>query len=157
MGRKEKPAPRRRFFLATTSLKISGGCVLIPRMPAGYTIDAARGIVFSRAFGVITDDDLREHARKLKSDPQFQPAFRQFADFSGVTGVEVTATGVASIVGSSNPFPPDAVRAVFAPNPTAFGLSRLFEARHEASGMLVTRSREEAERHVGLAPGESLR
>ena len=126
-------------------------------MPAGYTIDVARGIVFTRVFGVITDDDLREHARKLKSDPQFKPTFRQFADFSEVTGVEVTAAGVASIIGSANPFPSDAVRAVLAPNPTAFGLARLFEARHEASAMLVTRSREEAERHVGLAPGESLR
>ena len=114
------------------------------------------GIVFSRGFGVITDEELREHARSLKSDPQFQPTFKQFADFSAVTGVEVTAAGVASIIGSSNRFPPDAVRAIFARNATAFGLARLFEARHDASGMLVTRSREEAERHVGIAPGESL-
>jgi len=125
-------------------------------VPAEYTIDLARAIVFTRGYGVITDDDLRNHASMLRRDPSFQPTFRQFVDFSAVTGVEVTAAGVASILGSANPFPPDAVRAVFVSNDAAFGLSRLFEIRHAASGMLVTRSREEAERHVGLAPGESL-
>jgi hypothetical protein len=139
------------------TLKIGRGCVLIPRMPAEYTIDAARGIVFTRGFGVITDDELREHASSLKRDPQFQPSFRQFVDFSEVTEVEVTAAGVGSILGRSNPFPPDAVRAILAPDPTTFGLSRIFEARHDASAMLVTRSREEAEQHVGLAAGASLR
>jgi hypothetical protein len=124
-------------------------------MPAEYTIDVARGIVFTRAFGVITDDEIRAHARELKRDPRFRPTFRQFADFSAVTVVEVTASGVASILGSANPFPPEAIRAIFAPNDAAFGLARLFEMRHDASAMLVTRSREEAERHVGLVPGES--
>jgi len=126
-------------------------------VPSDYTIDVERGIVFSRGFGVITDDELREHVRKLKSDPNFQPTFRQFADFSGVTVVEITTNGIASIIGSANPFPPNAVRAIFAPNATTFGLARMFEAKHTESSMLVTRSREEAERHVGLAPGESLR
>jgi hypothetical protein len=126
-------------------------------MPADYHIDVARGMVFSRGFGVVTDDELREHARTLKRDPQFQPSFRQFIDFSGVTSVEVTAQGVASILGKANPFPPDAIRSIFAPSEAAFGLARLFEMRHGASAMLVTRSREQAERHVGLAPGESLR
>jgi hypothetical protein len=126
-------------------------------MPADYTIDIARGIVFTRAFGVITDVELREHARTLKSDPKFQPTFRQFGDFSEVTEVQITGAGIASIVGSANPFPPDAVRALFAPNATVFGLARMFEIRQHGEHILVTRSREEAERHVGLSPGESLR
>jgi hypothetical protein len=125
-------------------------------MAFDYAIDVERGIVFTLAYGVLTDDDLRTHAYTLKRDPRFLPSFRQFADFAAVTAVEVTAPGVASILGSANPFPPDAVRAIFAPNDAAFGLSRLFEIRHTSAGMLVTRSREEAERHLGLAPGDSL-
>jgi hypothetical protein len=125
-------------------------------MPFDYSIDVEGGIVFTLAYGVLTDDELRAHAYTLKRDPRFLPTFRQFTDFAGVTAVEVTAAGVASIIGSANPFPPDAVRAIFAPNDAAFGLSRLFEIRHTSTGMLVTRSREEAERHLGLAPGESL-
>lgn len=125
-------------------------------MPAVYKIDVARGIVFTRGYGVVTDDDIVRHAHDLKNDPLFRPTFRQFTDFSEVAEIKVTSEGVASILSDANPFPPDAVRAVYAPSKLAFGMSRMFEIRHRASAMLVTDSREEAERHVGLAPGESV-
>lgn len=126
-------------------------------MPAEYIIDEARGIVFTRAFGTLTDDDLREHASRLKADARLKPYFRQIADFSDVQELTVTAAGVRAIAGAANPFGPAAVRAVYAPQDALFGLARMFEAAHDASHLLVTRDRAAAERHVGLEAGESKR
>ena len=125
-------------------------------MPADYRIDVKRRIVFTTGHGVVTDEDICRHALDLKVDPLFEQTFRQFADLSQVSEFKVTSSGIASIVGDANPFPPDAIRAYYAPRVAIFGMARMFELRHTESGMLVTNSREEAERHVGLAPGESV-
>src|SRR5579872_6241677 len=91
-------------------------------MPFHYAIDFARGIVFTRGWGNVTDDELRDHASQLKSDPAFNPGFRQFVDLSAISAVSVTTAGIAAITGDANPFPTSAVRAVFAPTNAAFGL-----------------------------------
>lgn len=124
-------------------------------MPAEYIIDAERGIVFSRGVGTVTDDDLQQHAAKLKADPAFKASFRQFADFSEVKELRITSGGIASIAGKANPFGPDAIRAAYAPQDLIFGMARMFATMHEASSLLVTRDRAAAERHLGLAAGES--
>src|SRR5579864_704527 len=124
-------------------------------MPTEYVIDNARGIVFTRAFGTLTDDDLRDHAVKLKADPSFMPTFRQLVDFSGVSEVALTSRGVTSVAGAANPFERAAVRAIFAPQDAIFGLARMFEVVHDSTNLLVTRDRAAADRHVGLEAGAS--
>ena len=125
-------------------------------MPAEYIIDTARGLVFSRGYGVITDDDLIAHVRSLAANPLFEGITRQFTDFSDVTEVHVTSDRLRQISGAANPFPMDSYRAILAPTDVAFGMSRMFEMLRSGENLLVTRSREVAERHLGLAPGESL-
>src|SRR5437660_8633707 len=116
-------------------------------MPASYRIDRDRGIVYSVATGVLTDDDLIAHQQRLAQDPDFKADFRQLFDTRGVTQVEVTP-GALRHRADANPFGHGARRAVIAPGDVAFGLARLFQLTANARGHLdelhVFRSSEEA-------------
>jgi hypothetical protein len=125
-------------------------------MPIEYKLLVERRLVLSRGHGVLTNDDILGHARALKNEQGFSPDFQQFADFSGVEPLQVTPDAVHAIRGNLNPFHPDAVRAMYAPDDITYALCRMFEMLHADRNLLVTRSREEAERHLGLAAGESL-
>ena len=37
-------------------------------MPASYLIDLPRGVVFSRGWGLLTDEEILAHARALRAD-----------------------------------------------------------------------------------------
>lgn len=94
-------------------------------MPGSYLIDVARGIVFSRGWGVTTDEHIAAHAETLKADPRFDPAFRQIFDFRELTEIRVTGAGVRNVA-QLNPFRRDARRAFVVSSGEAFGLTRMF-------------------------------
>lgn len=48
-------------------------------MPGSYLIDESRRLVFSRGWGVITDEEMASHAGNLRADPRFDPGFRKIA------------------------------------------------------------------------------
>lgn len=125
-------------------------------MPAEYIIVVERRLVLTRVYGVVADGDVIGHARRLRADPQFQADMKQFVDLEAVEPSPLSVDALHAIRGNLNPFKPDAVRSVYAPHDMPFAFSRMFEMLHSDKHMLVTRSREEAERHVGLAEGESV-
>lgn len=61
-------------------------------LPATYLIDLERKLVISHAWGVVTDDDVREHNRMLRTDPLFDPTYRQLVDMNGIAEDLVDAT-----------------------------------------------------------------
>lgn len=120
--------PRRRLGrgLAAREGKISHDRNRRPRMPGSYLIDVARGIVFTRAWGVLVDAEVLAHGSALKNDPRFHHGLRQIADFRELTSVRVTTEGV-TLAAQRNPFRRDARRALVAPSDESFGVSRMFE------------------------------
>ena len=96
-------------------------------MPCSYLIDLERSLVFSRGWGVFTDDELLWHGKTLRADPRFDPGFRQIVSFLDVTEVRVTAEGVRTLA-QINPFHKDSRRAIVVPSDLIFGLTRMFEA-----------------------------
>lgn len=97
-------------------------------MPADYLIDRALGVVFSRAWGVLTDADLLDHQRRLGQDPEFEPGLNQLFDFHEVTDVEVSAAGVRTLA-ERNLFRAGSRRA-FTVRPgemAIYGLMRMFQ------------------------------
>ena len=100
-------------------------------MPGSYLIDQTREIVFSRAWGVLTDDEVIWHAKSLRADDRFFPGFKQIADFRELSEILVTPEGVLQVA-HINPFTRNSRRAVVVPNDLAFGLVRMFEALAEA-------------------------
>jgi len=96
-----------------------------------YLIDVAQGLVFSRAWGVLTDGELHWHAETLAADPRFNPGFRQIASFLDVSDMRVSPEGVRTLA-QMNPFRRDSRRAVVVPSDVIFGLTRMFEAHINA-------------------------
>lgn len=95
-------------------------------MPAAYTIDPVRRVVFSRAWGILTDEDLLEHQRQLKADPAFDPSFNQLFDFRCVTESQLTGEGVRQLA-RRNAFGAHAKRVFVVLSPVMYGMMRMFE------------------------------
>lgn len=102
-------------------------------MPAAYRIDPERGLVLSRAWGTLRDDDIRRHYTELAADPAFDPSFRQLVDVREVTAVDLTSACIAEIA-KRNDFRPGARRAYVAPTDVAYGTARMLEAYAESVG-----------------------
>jgi hypothetical protein len=118
-----------------------------PRMPNSYTIDRVRRLVRSRAWGLLSNDDLREHYAKIAADPSFQPSFRQLADLRQVTALTVDARTIAENAGIPV-FDPKVRRAFIASSDVAFGLARMFATYAEeraAQNIQVFREMDAAE------------
>jgi hypothetical protein len=94
-------------------------------MPASYLIDQSRGGVFSRGWGLLTDEEILAHAKVLRADARLTPSLRQVADFRDVTKLGVTSEGVRRAA-KNNPFGPDARRSFVAPLDETLGMLRMF-------------------------------
>jgi len=94
-------------------------------VPASYRIDTTRGIVFSRGWGELSDEEVAAHAQALRADPRFDPTFKQIVDFRELTDIRVTSGGVRDVA-RLNPFRRDARRAFVVASGEAFGLTRMF-------------------------------
>lgn len=121
-------------------------------MPASYLIDRTRGVVFSRAWGVLTDEDILAHVRVLRGDARLTPDLRQVADFRDVTRLDVTSEGVRRAA-SNNPWGPDARRAFVAPIDETLGMIRMFGIyMHATSQFQIFQTLEPAMEWIGLDP-----
>lgn len=114
-------------------------------MPASFTIDLARRIVYSRGWGVLVDSDLRQTQHGLRETVGFEPDFSQLYDFSDVTEVRVTGEGLREMSRQS-PFHRDARRAVVVDTDVAFGMVRVFQLAgdRETPEFQIFRDRESA-------------
>jgi hypothetical protein len=114
-------------------------------MPASFTIDVARRAVYSRGWGVLVDDDLRETQRGLREAVGFESDFCQLYDFSDVTEVRVTGEGLREMALQS-PFDRNARRAVVVDSHVAYGMVRLFQivGDRETPEFQIFRHREDA-------------
>lgn len=97
-------------------------------MPVEYVIHPDLELVLSQAYGRVTDSDLLEHERQLRSDEQFAPHFNQLFDFTQLNQNEITSQGVRALA-DRNPFGAGSKRALIADQRDleTFGLLRMFE------------------------------
>ena len=120
-------------------------------MPATYSIDVSRKLIISRAWGAITNDDVREHARMLRADPLFDPSYRQLLDMSGITEdlVDFSTKQEASY---NQIFAPGVRRAWVSSADYPYAMARMYAIAAEAQGQVIGVFREmsEAEEWLGL-------
>jgi hypothetical protein len=126
-------------------------------MPADYTIDTERRLVYSRGWGDLTDADLLEHQRRLALDPRFHPDFSQLIDLLGVSSAEgVTANGVMEVA-KRHVYGPRSRRALVATDLATFGLARMFQTYRDIAGgddqIHVFTSLEDAWAWLRMSPG----
>jgi hypothetical protein len=117
-----------------------------------YEIDHSQRLVTSRLSGVVTNDEVRDHNERLRTDPEFDPGYRQLIDLSGITEVRVTTPTVTSAA-QDQYFAPGSRRAFFAPSDVTFGLARMFALYAESGGQTIEvfRDRRQAEEWLGIA------
>ena len=63
-------------------------------VPIADRPDKLAGIVHTRACGELTDAEALAHQHDLKADPDFNPAYREFLDFSEVEPFRITPSGI---------------------------------------------------------------
>lgn len=119
-------------------------------MPATYSIDPRQRLVVSVLSGALTDDEVREHNRTLRVDPEFDPEYRQLIDLSGLTEILVDATTINEAA-QDQYFTPGTRRAFIATSEAAYGFARMFALKAEGSGQTVEVFRDRGEAEAWLA------
>lgn len=124
---------------------------MLATMPTTYRLDVANRVVYSRAWGAVTDEELAAHSRALKADPRFQPDFLQLQDLLDLSEPRVSAEGLRRLA-ALNPFGKGARRAVVVASTVAYGLARMHELLRAGSGdeLQVFRNRAAALGWLGL-------
>ena len=107
--------------------------------------------MFSCLSGIVTETEVHEHNRALRTDPDFNPGYRQLVDCTGLTEILV-GTPTINAVSQDQYFTPGTRRAFIATSDVAFGLARMFALRAEGSGQTIEvfRERRVAEEWLGI-------
>jgi hypothetical protein len=120
-------------------------------VPAEYRLDLPLRLVRTHEWGVLTDDDLRDLYEQIRTDPAFDPSFRQLCDLRGVTQITTSVETLRSLA-QNHVFMSGSRRAFVVGRAVDFGLARLFQTYSEAEGQAVEvfRDMNDAERWLGL-------
>ncbi|HEV7838142.1 MAG TPA: hypothetical protein VGO75_08770 [Gemmatimonadaceae bacterium] len=121
------------------------------RLPASYKIDKEKRLVTSVIWGPVSEDEIHEHNRRLRTDPQFDPSYRQLAQMSGVTEILV-GTRLINETALDQFFAAGTRRAFVASTDAVFGMARMFALKAEGLGQTIEvfRDEDEADRWLGL-------
>lgn len=124
-------------------------------MPITYHIDCQHKLVRTHAVGVLTDEDILGHKRKLAEDPQFTAGMRELSDVRGVTDLQITSAGVRAMVNADASQASrlhDYRLAIVAGQEVVFGMARMYEllAEPHVPNVGVFRDYLDAARWLGL-------
>ena len=102
-------------------------------MPLSFVIDKQRRLVISTASGTVTYSEIAAHQVGVKNHPDFDPAFDQLIDGTGVTKVAVTVEEIRTVA-RQRLFGTESRQAFATSSQFAYGMARMFELYREASG-----------------------
>lgn len=94
-------------------------------MPADNRIDRPERVVYSRAWGVLTDQELTANRAALFGDPAFEPDMAQLFDFTDVTEDRVTSGTLLHLALMSR-FTSTARRAIVVSTDVGYGMARMY-------------------------------
>ena len=105
-------------------------------MPVSYAIDPVQKLVTTTLWGVVTDDEVLDHNRRLRTDPAFDPGYRQLAHMTAITESRVT-TNLINETSADQFFNPGTRRAFVATSDSIFGMARKYALQAEAIGQTI--------------------
>jgi hypothetical protein len=111
-----------------------------------YTIDKDRRLVIAIAPSVLDFGDVIEHMKEVAADPDFNPTYSHFVDFSAVKKMKISGAQMRELA-RRDIFDSRAKRAAFAPQLFVYGLARMYAMYREAFGgqkLRVFRNRDAA-------------
>lgn len=92
-------------------------------MPIGYSIDGSRPFVVVRAWGALTDDELRAYATTLLGDERFDRTMPKLMDLRAAS---LSCVSAAFFRGFRCPFARASRRAFVVSSKAAFGVARMY-------------------------------
>ena len=121
-------------------------------MPATYCIDPSIPMIFSQAYGVVTEAEILDHRRRLSDDPEFHPSFSQLIDLQDVTKVALSMAEMRIVANYTNIFSEESRRAMVAREDAVFGMARMYQMLRDEGPeeIMVFREMPEARRWLGL-------
>jgi hypothetical protein len=119
-------------------------------LPITYDIDDGERLVTSRLWGAVTEDEVYGHNQTLRTDPRFNPGYRQLVDLTGITEIKVS-TNMINDTARDQFFTPGVRRAFVASDDAVFGLARMFALQAEGDGQTIEvfRDQRKAEEWLG--------
>ena len=91
-------------------------------------------MVFLRARGVLTCEDLVAERPRILGHPLYSPTFLHLVDLRAVEGIDVSTDEVRELA-RTDPFA-SIRRAIVAPKEHTFGLARMYELSHAHSDLV---------------------
>lgn len=125
-------------------------------MPIDYQIDSARGIIYTTATGILTNDEVLAYKRRLFRDPAFHGDLVELADVRGIERLEVTPEGIGQFVQqdiADSPKLRGYRLAIVASEDFVFGMARMYQTRTSPHlpNVQVFRSMDDATAWLGRA------
>lgn len=102
------------------------------QMPFDYVVYKGHRLVISTASGLVTWEEIKARQDQTKTDPAFNPEFDQIVDLRSATRVELSGDQIRFLAGRRI-FSFRSRRAFVAPNPSVFGIGRMWESYTEFS------------------------
>lgn len=132
-------------------------------MPVSYTYDEKENFVYTKASGVLTDEDLREFAKAMVADPRIKPGLRELVDLRAVDSVKLSTDSLGFII-HLNLENAEKYRgkmiALVATRELLYGLSKYFEVISHLDNapfrLEVFRTISEAKEWLGLKEHHSI-
>ena len=109
-------------------------------MPITYEIDVQAGLIVTIATGVLTNQELLEHKRRLSRDPNIRAGMVELSDVRGIDRLEVTAEGVWQFVahdGADGARFADYRLAIVASEAVVYGMARMYQMMTERSATVA--------------------
>jgi hypothetical protein len=82
-------------------------------------------MVFSKAYGNLTDQEVFAHQDKLRNDPDFDPAYSQLVDCTDVTEIGGLTNEALYVLAERDPFTLGSRRAFVAPHNPEYNVFRI--------------------------------
>lgn len=129
-------------------------------MPADFSIDTSAKVVLSRGWGTLSDRDLLDHQRRLRTHKDFVPGMSQLFDFREVEADTLTSMGIRNLA-ERNLFKKGAKRVfiVAQGKEALFGMLRMLEqylGKHPIEVRVQYEDIEGAKRWLGLPTEQDL-
>lgn len=102
--------------------------------------------MMATAPSVLEFEDVLDHMQEVAADPDFDPTYSHFVDFSAVKKMKISGAQVRELA-KRDIFDSRAKRAAFAPQLVVYGLARMYAMYREAFGgqkLRVFRNRDAA-------------
>ena len=113
-------------------------------MPISYRIDTSKGVIFTEAWGEITEATLQSHRGNMANDPDFRPDYWCLEDLRRVTKFDVSVEFIKRL-SIDLMFKPGSRAAFVYQDDYSFALTRVYSAKIDESGVELRPFRDMAE------------